>query len=129
MRLLLDTHAFLWFIGGNSRMSARARQFIEDPDNLRFLSMASLWEIAIKSNLGKLQLDPPFSDLFPREAHANSIGLLDITADDVTAVATLPHHHRDPFDRMLIAQAMLRDLSVVGADAALTLMACAGCGD
>ena len=116
MKLLLDTHTFLWFIGGSDRLSQTARSLIEDRDNQPFLSMASLWEMAIKTSLGKLELSLPLEELIPEQMSLNGIGLLGIHIEHVAAVAQMPFHHRDPFDRLLIAQAQIEELSIVGAD-------------
>ena len=118
MRLLLDTHTFLWYIQGDPRTSARARQLIEDPANQIFLSIASLWEIAIKVALGKLALNERFDLLIPREIKDGGFLTLAIDVPHTIVVSTLPHHHRDPFDRMLIAQAMAEGMPIVGADPA-----------
>jgi PIN domain nuclease of toxin-antitoxin system len=119
MKLLLDTHTFLWFIEGDARLSARARRLIEDPGNEIYLSAASLWKMGIKASLGKLQLQRPFAMLIPQEIADNQIMLLDITCDHVVAITTLPFHHRDPFDRMLIAQSLVEQIPIVSADAVL----------
>ncbi len=116
MQLLLDTHTFLWYVTGDKRTSPEARNLITDADNGVFVSIASLWEIAIKFSIGKLTLTKPFSDLIPRQLDDNSIGVLDISLDDLALVAALPFHHRDPFDRLIIAQAMGRSLPIVGRD-------------
>jgi PIN domain nuclease of toxin-antitoxin system len=116
MRLLLDTHAFLWFIGGHSHFSTHARHVIEDQDNESVVSMVSVWEMAIKVSLGKLTPHVPFSSLVPGQLTQNGIALLDITVDHALQVAQLPYHHRDPFDRMLIAQAMTEGIPIVSAD-------------
>lgn len=119
MRLLIDTHAFLWFIIGDSRISISARLLIEDRANQKLLSLASLWEIAIKHGLGKLAiLSGRFDDVIPREITQNGFQVLSINLDQIAITATLPHHHRDPFDRMLIAQALAERIPIVGADAA-----------
>ena len=119
MRVLLDTHAFLWFIGGCPELSPTARELIEDPDNQPLLSMASLWEMAIKLSLGKLSLTGPFDVLVPHHMRLNGINLLDIRLKHITAVAALPfHNHRDPFDRLLIAQAMTEQLPLLSSDLA-----------
>jgi len=118
MRLLIDTHSFLWFINDNAQLSHNARQLIEDGGNEILLSVASLWEIAIKMSIGKLNLGQPFPELFPRQLQVNRIQLLSITLDHLSVVATLPLHHRDPFDRLLIAQATVEQVPVVGVDAA-----------
>jgi PIN domain nuclease of toxin-antitoxin system len=119
VKLLLDTHAFLWFIAGSERLSATARQVIEDSANQPFLSAASLWEMAIKLSLGRLQLGRPFEDLIPEQMELNGIQLLGIELEHVTPVTTLPFHHRDPFDRLLLAQAMVEQMPIVSADQAL----------
>ena len=118
MKLLLDTHAFLWFVMGSANLSGKARALIEDPSNDSLLSMASLWEMAIKVSLGKLTLSAPFDDLIPEQLIKNGIESLNIKIAHVSLLATLPFHHRDPFDRMLIAQAITEKMPVVSIDAA-----------
>ena len=117
MRLLLDTHAFLWFINGDARFSATARALVEDSANTSSISVASIWEMAIKVSIGKLTFRQPFTTLLPRQLERNGIALLGITIDHALAVTVLPFHHRDPFDRLLIAQAMTEQLPLVSADA------------
>ena len=116
MRLLLDTHACLWFVGGDERLSTRARQLIEDTGNQPLLSVASLWEMAIKISLGKLTLDPPFATFIPQHLRLNGIQLLNIEFRHTVRVAELPFHHRDPFDRLLVAQALTEDLPLLSGD-------------
>jgi len=116
MRLLLDTHAFLWWVEDATDLSRRARRVIADPDNECWLSLASCWEMAIKQSLGKLELRAPIERFVPEHLAANRIRLLEIDLDDVARVASLPFHHRDPFDRLLVAQALGRDLRVVSVD-------------
>jgi PIN domain nuclease of toxin-antitoxin system len=116
VRLLLDTHSFLWFIEGDNRLPRNARQLIADIENDAWISVASLWEIAIKASLGKLNLLQPFAELIPDQLHRNIIRLLPIELHDLAQVAQLPFHHRDPFDRLIIAQAMIRDLVVIDKD-------------
>lgn len=94
MKLLLDTHAFLWFVMGSANLSGKARALIEDPSNESLLSVASLWEMAIKVSLGKLTLSVPFDDLIPEQLNLNGIGLLDIRIDHASLLATLAFHHR-----------------------------------
>lgn len=118
MRLLLDTHAFLWFIMGDPRTSPTARSLIEDEDHEKVLSVASAWEIAIKLSIGKLALAEPFEMLIPREIDQGGLILLPITLPHTAIVSKLPHHHRDPFDRLLIAQAMAEGMSILSADSA-----------
>ena len=118
MRLLLDTHSFLWFIDGSENLSATGRTLIEDVSNRPFLSVASLWEMAIKLSLGKLCLAQPFDLLIPQQMRLNGIEPLGIEMDHVATVAKLPFHHRDPFDRLLVAQAMVEQIPIVSADTA-----------
>jgi len=113
MNLLLDTHAFLWFMEGNERISQRARDGIEAAGGVRALSVASPWEMAIKTSLGKLTLAKPIGELLPALLVDAGIELLPIAIGDVARVATLPFHHRDPFDRLLAAQALERGFTVV----------------
>lgn len=118
MRILLDTHSFLWFIAGNSRLSARARELIEDPANERLVSMASVWEMAIKASMDRLHFSQPFATVIPEQFQRNDMHVLDITVAHTAQVAILPFHHRDPFDRMLIAQAFVEAIPIVGVDSA-----------
>jgi len=105
VRALLDTHAFLWFTTGEPRLSNAARELITNPRNEILLSLASLWEMAIKASLGKLILQPSFDAAILGQMARNDIRLLGIEVAHVREVLTLPWHHRDPFDRLLIAQA------------------------
>ena len=116
MRLLLDTHAFLWFFIGNPSLSEKARASIEEESSDKVFSIASLWEIAIKVSVGKLSLSKPFHEIFPDQLAENGIDLLGITTAHVSAITNLPFHHRDPFDRLLVAQALEEDLRVVSRD-------------
>ena len=118
MKYLLDTHTLIWFLMGDKKLSDKARGLIDNPDNRKFLSIASLWEIAIKVSLGKLALNKPFEKLFPEQLHFNRIEILDITVDNLIKLTTLPFHHRDPFDRLIIAQALVEELPIIGTDAA-----------
>lgn len=115
MRLLLDTHAFIWWFEDNRRLSAGARQAIADATE-GFLSIASCWEMAIKVSQGRLTLAKPIERLVPEQLGVNGFQLLPVDLDDVARVATLPFHHRDPFDRLLAAQALSDDLTLVSAD-------------
>lgn len=117
MKLLLDTHALLWALEANPRLSRRALDAMRDATNPAWFSMASFWEIAIKRSLAKLRLPP---DWLPRaSAHMtdNAIGRLDIAPAHCQQVESLQHHHRDPFDRMLVAQALVEKLTIVSANA------------
>jgi PIN domain nuclease of toxin-antitoxin system len=114
--LLLDTHALLWFLKGDPRLSATAKTAVEDPANRKLVSVASCWEIAIKAGSGKLTLGEPAGVLLGREIPANSFDLLAISVAHATAVETLPLHHRDPFDRLIVAQALLEGVKIVSVD-------------
>lgn len=118
MKHLLDIHTLLWFLKGDKKLSDKARGLIDNPANRKFLSIASLWEIAVKVSLGKLALNKPFEKLFPEQLHFNRIEILDVTVDNLIKLTTLPFHHRDPFDRLIIAQALVEELPIIGADAA-----------
>lgn len=114
MKYLLDTHSLIWFIGGDVQLSAYARQLIDEEENEMFLSIASLWEMAIKFSMDKLDLGQPFESLFPAQLDNNSIEILSVTIEHLKAVCNLPFHHRDPFDRLLIAQAQVEQLPIIG---------------
>jgi PIN domain nuclease of toxin-antitoxin system len=116
MRLLLDTHAFLWFIAGDSRLSQSAKAAISDVQNEAMVSAGSLWELAIKHSQGKLALTQPFLQLVPAQLAQNDIEVLPISLDHLDALITLPFHHRDPFDRLMIAQALVEKATLVSCD-------------
>jgi PIN domain nuclease of toxin-antitoxin system len=118
MILLLDTCSLLWFLTNDARLSGPAKTAIEYPANERRLSPISLLEIALKVRLGKLHLHRPFGNLFPAELAANDIQLLPLEARHVEPLASLPLHHRDPFDRLLAATALVERFTVVSADVA-----------
>ncbi len=121
MRVLLDTSAFLWFISGSDRLSAKARNFIADLNNELVLSIASLWEIAIKTSLGKLELFRPFDQLISVQLDKNDIEILPLELNHLSAVITLEFHHRDPFDRLIIAQGITEGLPVITSDSNFTI--------
>jgi PIN domain nuclease of toxin-antitoxin system len=112
MKALLDTHAFLWALSGDARMSTRARDIFKGPSSLSL----SIWEILIKVQLGKLRLPPPAASYLFSELAKNQIATLQITLDHLIAYENLPLHHRDPFDRMLIAQGIKEELPIITAD-------------
>ena len=116
MKLLLDTHTFLWFIGGSNQLSDTARALIEDLRNERLLSVASLWEMSIKASIGKLTLRRPFTKLIARDVEGNAIGLLEIRPAHLDTLSALPFPHRDPFDRLLIAHSLVEAMPIVGTD-------------
>ena len=115
MRLLLDTHIFLWFITGDERLSGYFRKSIEDAD-AAYLSVASVWEVTVKYQLGKLPLpEAPNPWLFEQREH-HGIESLSLTERAVSRLSELPEHHKDPFDRMLVCQAIEEQLMLVTVD-------------
>jgi PIN domain nuclease of toxin-antitoxin system len=119
MRLLLDTHVFLWYISADSRLPATVKVAIEDPANEVFLSAASVWESVIKSALGKLPLPEPPALYLPRQRQAHRIVSLPIEEESLIHLARLPPLHRDPFDRLLVAQALQHGLTLATLDDAV----------
>jgi len=117
MNLLLDSHSLLWFLRNDSRLSKTALALITDPANHKLVSIASCWEIAVKIRVGKLTLGEPSGTYLAREIPKNNLDLLPISLDHATAVESLPLHHRDPFDRLLVVQAISDGLTIVSADA------------
>jgi PIN domain nuclease of toxin-antitoxin system len=113
MRLLLDTHAFLWFIQGSQNLSETARDLIEDQGNQKLLSIASLWEISIKVSIGKLDVGMAIAELVSREVYGNGFEVLAIQANHLDELTKLIFHHKDPFDRLIIAQALAERMPVV----------------
>lgn len=116
MRILLDTHAFLWWIDESERLSRKARDCLFDPKHHFFLSLASVWELAIKVRIAKINLSEPLDHFVSHEMRQNKFRLLSITLQHATGVASLPLHHRDPFDRLLISQALAEGMPILGAD-------------
>jgi PIN domain nuclease of toxin-antitoxin system len=116
VKLLLDTHAFLWWVEGTPAVGRRARAAVSTPENEVLVSMASCWELAIKLSLGKLRLAEGLDRFIPEQLRLNGFALLDIQLSHVSRVAELPFRHRDPFDRLLVAQALEDDLTIVSAD-------------
>jgi PIN domain nuclease of toxin-antitoxin system len=116
VNLLLDTHTLIWFLNDHPFLSPRAKSVIEHPENESFVSIASLWEIAIKVNIGKLDLGARFKTLFPAQLEVNGFIELPVNIEHLYALERLPLHHRDPFDRLIIAQAQVEGLSLVSRD-------------
>jgi PIN domain nuclease of toxin-antitoxin system len=117
MRLLLDTHVFLWAVTANRRLKSRAREFLLQADAV-YVSAASVWEIAVKTRLGKIEAEAAF---FVEAIDSSGFQELPVSAQHAAAVAKLPLHHCDPFDRLLLAQAFLEPLRFVSADSALAV--------
>jgi PIN domain nuclease of toxin-antitoxin system len=116
MRLLLDTHIFLWFISGDARLPTDWRESIRDADNAVYLSVVSLWEALVKYRLGKLPLPHPPESYLPTQRARHQIASLSLDEASVCHLSTLPAAHRDPFDRMLVCQALEHGLSIVTVD-------------
>jgi PIN domain nuclease of toxin-antitoxin system len=119
VKILLDTHAFLWFISGDDALSSKGRALIEDEANTKFVSIVSIWEIAIKSSLGKLALAKPFHQIIPEQMQLNGFEMLELNMEHTIKLMQLPFHHRDPFDRMLVAQCLTEQLNCVSNDSEL----------
>jgi PIN domain nuclease of toxin-antitoxin system len=121
VRVLLDTHTFLWAVLDDPRLSDNARALMLNADNELLVSPASYWEIAIKISVGKYEIDDDFETFMERQTVYSEFTLLPISVKHVAVVATLPFHHRDPFDRLLIAQAISEGIPIVSTDHALDL--------
>ena len=116
MKVLLDTHTFLWWITDDNRLSSSAREVITNGDNELFLSAATGWEIAVKAQLGRIKLPKEPHSFIAEQLRLNSIQSLPIHMSHALHVYSLPNHHRDPFDRMIIAQAQLEELPISTTD-------------
>ncbi|MCX6579697.1 MAG: type II toxin-antitoxin system VapC family toxin [Candidatus Aminicenantes bacterium] len=115
MRLLLDTHTFIWFINGDKCLSVKARKEISKSSNSKFISIASIWEMAIKISLGKLKINYPFKEVF-LQIQENGFEILPVIFEHTDLVSQLEFHHRDPFDRLLIAQAIWEKMIIISKD-------------
>lgn len=119
MRYLLDTHAFIWLDANPHQLSATVLQLIEDQRNLLYLSVASVWEMQIKLQMGKLHMEASLSETLESQQVVNQIQILPILLPDVLALQNLPLHHKDPFDRLLIAQAVREGMPIISKDVLL----------
>lgn len=119
MRILLDTHIFLWFISGNTQLSTGVRDAIRDLDNEVYLSAISVWEAIVKYQLGKLPLPEHPETYLPKQRDLHQIASLTLDESSVIQLAKLPLLHRDPFDRMLISQALQNGLTIATVDTAV----------
>jgi len=115
MRYLLDTHTLIWFISGDKELSSKARKAIEADDTINFVSIASLWEISIKISMERLELNSPF-DKLAEQMVDNNFQILPVTFEDVLMLSSLPFHHKDPFDRMIIVQGITNKLTIISKD-------------
>lgn len=120
-RLLLDTHTFLWWDAAPERLSATVLALCQDPSVRLFLSIVSLWEIQIKSGLGKLPLPLPLAEIIQEQQARHDLQILPVTPEHIYALSGLPPHHKDPFDRLLIAQALTEGLPLASVDGAFSL--------
>ncbi len=116
MQLLLDTHALIWFFSGSERLSNTARTLIEDIDNIKYVSVASVWEMAIKQSKGKLNLSIPLDDYIQEKINLEDFQLLNIKLSHLKVISQLYFYHNDPFDRLLIAQAIVENISIISQD-------------
>ena len=119
MKLLLDTHTFIWWDSSPQKLSPKALAFCQNPENTLLLSIASIWEIQIKLQLGKLSLNLPLPELIESQQQTNNIELLPINLIHILTLDTLPKHHKDPFDRLLICQAIVEDAVLLSGDSTL----------
>ena len=119
MRLLLDTHAFLWWIADDERLSSRAAALISDGKNEVFFSAASAWELVVKAGLGRVELPDPIERFVPDQLERNGFQALPIELRHALTISSLPSLHRDPFDRMLVAQAVAEGMTLVSGDRAM----------
>lgn len=116
MKILIDTHALLWFLTDNASLSKKAKEVYLNTENKLYFSVISLWELSIKVSLGKLKLKKNWFPDFLKQLEDNSILWLAITPEHCHQVSTLPFHHRDPFDRMLVCQAMVEKTKILTCD-------------
>lgn len=115
MKLLLDTHAFIWFVENDNNLPESVRNLIENIENEILISIASLWEIAIKASLNKLELKNNIESII-KNMSLNGFSILEILPEHIITVSKLPFHHRDPFDRIIIAQSLTENIKIVGRD-------------
>lgn len=116
MKLLFDTHTFLWWESQPEKLSAAVLDLCRDPDNVLLFSVTSAWEIQVKTQLGKLRLQRPLGELLAEQHHVNRLAILPVNLEHVLALQQLPDHHRDPFDRMLIAQSLTEGATLMTRD-------------
>lgn len=115
MKNLIDTHALIWFLNGDNDLTDNTKKDIEEKDAINFIRIASLWEIAIKISIGKLELKIPFAKI-SEQLENNGFQILPVTFEDTLLLSTLPFHHRDPFDRIIISQSFNNKLRIISKD-------------
>jgi PIN domain nuclease of toxin-antitoxin system len=128
VKLLLDTHIFIWWVSDSSKLSPQALSLCEDSTNSLIVSVASIWEIQIKQQLGKLTLNLPLQQLIANQQQTNDVAVLPIELEHVLALQSLPAHHKDPFDRMLVAQAIVEQAILLSADSVFAAYPVQGLG-
>jgi PIN domain nuclease of toxin-antitoxin system len=121
MKLLIDTHVLLWLAGDSENLSKKVASLILDEENSLFLSFASIWEIQIKSQLGKLDITKLLPDLIQEQCQFNEIQLLEVKLQHIYGLKDLPNHHRDPFDRLLISQSKIEQMPILSIDRAFDI--------
>lgn len=119
MQVLIDTHVFLWFVTGSSRLNPAVRALLEDEDTTALLSIVSIWEMVIKHSQGRLEFAGGFSTVIRHQLMVTEISVLPLSIDHCIRVAVLPFHHRDPFDRVIVAQALEQGIPLISADRVL----------
>lgn len=120
MRLLLDTHTFLWLVFQKHKLSSRAAMLCTDPSNTLLVSVVSLWEIVIKQQAGKLELQSPLAEVVEEQQRENRVQLLSVSLPHILQIEALPISHKDPFDRLLIAQAIVEEADFLTQDSLIT---------
>ncbi len=115
-KLLLDTHTFIWWASDPNKLSKKSLALCEDRKNILFLSVASVWELQIKIQLGKIKLDVPLRDLIEEQIGVNDLQILKVDLEHILELENLADYHKDPFDRLLVAQSNLEDLKIVSKD-------------
>jgi PIN domain nuclease of toxin-antitoxin system len=118
MRVLLDTHTLIWFFQGDKRFNDNMRLLIEDQNNEKLISIVSVWEMSIKQSIGKLSFSLPIKTFIEQQIEFEDFNLLNLNLDHIHVITILPLQHRDPFDRILIAQAMVEQIPIISADTA-----------
>ncbi|PZU96726.1 MAG: PIN domain nuclease [Pseudanabaena sp.] len=119
MKVLLDTHAFLWWVADDPQISTNAKDIISNPDNEVYFSVVNAWEIIIKVGTGKLSLSEPPETYIPSRIASNQFEILPVQMSHILRINSLPNFHKDPFDRLLIAQSLVEDLSMITVDSAI----------
>ncbi len=121
MRVWIDTHIFIWYLQNSEKLPSSIAILINDSRNNVLLSIASVWEMAVKQSTGKLNIGVPYANFIEEQMRINNIELLPIMLEHLETVTTLPFHHRDPFDRLLISQAIIEDIVIVSVDSVFSL--------